>query len=72
MKTELSKREQAVLDLMAKGMHSGRIAKLMFISPKTVATYVSRICVKLGLSSSIALYQHAAVEEYKLSQDPRA
>jgi two-component system response regulator NreC len=45
----LSTREQEVLALTAEGYSSREIGQKLFISPKTVDTYRSRITSKLGL-----------------------
>ncbi len=47
---DLSTREQEVLALTAEGYSSREIGLKLFISPKTVDTYRSRIMDKLGLS----------------------
>lgn len=46
---ELTRREQEVLALMADGFGTDAIAQSLFISPKTVATHIQRILVKLGV-----------------------
>jgi len=46
---ELTHREQDVLVLMADGFGTDAIARRLFISPKTVATHIQRILVKLGV-----------------------
>ena len=46
---ELTHREQDVLVLMADGFGTDAIAQRLFISPKTVATHIQRILVKLGV-----------------------
>jgi DNA-binding NarL/FixJ family response regulator len=45
---DLSTREQEVLALTAEGYSSREIGKKLFISPKTVDTYRSRIMDKLA------------------------
>ncbi len=47
----LSEREKEVLQWVAKGMNNAAIAKVMDISPKTVAFHVTGILKKLGVSS---------------------
>lgn len=45
----LSRREQQVLGLVARGYTSAEIAGLVFVSVKTIETYRARFAVKLGL-----------------------
>lgn len=47
----LTPREEEVLKLAAKGFTNVQIALELEISPKTVATYMSRIYTKLGVSN---------------------
>lgn len=47
---ELSEREREVLALTAEGYSASEIGKRLFLSPKTVDTYRSRLMHKLGLS----------------------
>jgi two-component system response regulator NreC len=56
---DLSTREQEVLALTAEGYSSREIGKKLFISPKTVDTYRSRIMDKLGLNHRSALVRFA-------------
>jgi two-component system response regulator NreC len=56
---DLSTREQEVLALTAEGFSSREIGKKLFISPKTVDTYRSRIMEKLGLSHRSDLVRFA-------------
>lgn len=56
---DLSTREQEVLALTAEGYSSREIGKKLFISPKTVDTYRSRIMDKLGLSHRSDLVRFA-------------
>ncbi len=55
----LSSREQEVLALTAEGFSSREIGKKLFISPKTVDTYRSRIMEKLGLNHRSELVRFA-------------
>jgi DNA-binding CsgD family transcriptional regulator len=43
----LTRRELEVLQLIARGMTNGEIARTLFISPKTVSIHVSRVLAKL-------------------------
>ncbi|GGO01364.1 hypothetical protein GCM10010116_02510 [Microbispora rosea subsp. aerata] len=45
----LSKRETEVMDLIATGHSNGEIARLLFLSEKTVKNHVNRIYAKLGV-----------------------
>jgi len=56
---DLSTREQEVMALTAEGFSSREIGKKLFISPKTVDTYRSRIMDKLGLSHRSELVRFA-------------
>jgi len=47
---ELSEREREVMALTVQGYSSSEIGEKLFISPKTVDTYRSRIMEKLGLT----------------------
>lgn len=48
---ELTDREFAVLDQLARGWSTDRVAAAQFLSPKTVRNYVSAILMKLGVPS---------------------
>lgn len=56
---QLSTREQEVLALTAEGYSSKEIGEKLFISPKTVDTYRSRIMEKLGLNHRAQLVRFA-------------
>jgi len=55
----LSPRERQVLQLTAEGRSNAEIAGLLFLSPKTVETYRSRIMQKLDLDDIPALVKFA-------------
>lgn len=55
----LSKREREILQLVVEGKSSTEIAKLLFISPKTVDTYKSRIMQKLNIKDIPTLVRYA-------------
>ena len=57
--SDLSTREQEVLALTAEGFSSREIGQKLFISPKTVDTYRSRIMDKLGLNHRSELVRFA-------------
>jgi DNA-binding NarL/FixJ family response regulator len=66
--TVLTARELEVLRLLAEGLEQPRIAELLAITPKTVATHIERILNKLGAHSrakAIALaYQTGLMDEH--------
>ena len=47
--TELTRREEEVLDLLALGLSNAEIGERLYISPKTAEHHVGRILSKLGL-----------------------
>jgi DNA-binding NarL/FixJ family response regulator len=49
---ELTEREREVLALVAEGRSNTAIGEQLFLSRKTIETYVSQIFVKLGLHES--------------------
>ncbi len=51
---QLTRREKEILGLAAQGYTNVQIALELKISPKTVATYLSRIYSKLGVSNRTA------------------
>jgi len=55
----LSAREREILQLVAEGRSSSEIGKLLFLSPKTVDTYRSRLMRKLGVGDLAALVRFA-------------
>lgn len=55
----LSIRERQVLQLVVEGKSSAEIAKLVYLSPKTVETYRSRLMKKLGVADVAALVKFA-------------
>jgi DNA-binding NarL/FixJ family response regulator len=55
----LSPREREVLQLVVEGKTSAEIAQLIFLSPKTVETYRSRVMTKLGVADLPALVKFA-------------
>ncbi|HZQ61715.1 MAG TPA: response regulator transcription factor [Casimicrobiaceae bacterium] len=55
----LSRRERQILQLIAEGKSSAETAKVLFLSPKTVDTYRSRMMHKLGLANFAALVRFA-------------
>jgi DNA-binding NarL/FixJ family response regulator len=57
--SKLSSREREIIQLVAEGKSSADIAKILFISPKTVETYRSRLMQKLGISDLPGLIKFA-------------
>lgn len=47
---ELSEREREVLELMARGLSNGEIARKLFVSPKTIRNHASNVFTKLQVS----------------------
>jgi DNA-binding NarL/FixJ family response regulator len=47
----LTGREIQILELLGEGKNQERIAKELFISPKTVGTHIQRVLAKLGVHS---------------------
>ena len=47
---ELSAREREVLELMARGLSNGEIARRLFVSPKTIRNHASNVFTKLQVS----------------------
>lgn len=63
----LSKREQEVADLVARGLGNAEIARQLFVSPATVATHIAHILQKLDFSSRVEIA--AWVVERRLRQE---
>lgn len=63
----LTAREIEVLLLVAKGRTNKEIASDLFISPKTASVHVSRILMKLGITSRVEAtgiaYKHGLIDE---------
>jgi DNA-binding NarL/FixJ family response regulator len=55
----LSRRERHVLQLIAEGLSNAEAAAVLYLSPKTVETYRSRLMHKLGLADVPALVKYA-------------
>lgn len=55
----LSRRERQILQLVADGKSSAEAAALLFLSPKTVDTYRSRMMQKLGIADLPSLVKFA-------------
>ncbi|WP_062011143.1 response regulator transcription factor [Aureimonas sp. AU4] len=58
----LSEREERVARLVAEGYCNKEISSELGLSVKTIETYRSRACDKLGLYSRAALFRHAMSE----------
>lgn len=55
----LTRREEEIVVLVAKGLTSQQIAQRLFISPRTVETHRARIMDKLGVNNSAGLVRFA-------------
>jgi DNA-binding NarL/FixJ family response regulator len=55
----LTARERQVLQLVVEGHSSAQIARLVYLSPKSVGTYRSRLMKKLGVHDVTALVKFA-------------
>ncbi len=55
----ISEREKEVLNLVVAGYSSAKIAKKLFISPRTVDTHRSNIMKKLNVNNTAALVRYA-------------
>ena len=58
----LSAREREVLQLVVEGKTSAEIGAMLYLSPKTVETYRSRMMHKLGVSDLPGLFRLASQE----------
>lgn len=55
----LSQREREVIQLVVEGKTSVEIAEILYLSPKSVETYRSRLMLKLGVSNIPSLVKFA-------------
>ena len=67
---ELSERELQVLMMLMEGQRVSDISSKLFISPKTVSTYRSRLHEKLGVKTDIELTR-MAIEHGIISGNPK-
>lgn len=58
-KVPLTRREEEVISLVAKGLTSQDIGKRLNISPRTVETHRARIMTKIGVSNAAGLVRYA-------------
>jgi DNA-binding NarL/FixJ family response regulator len=63
----LTTREHEVLNLLAQGCRQDEIARRLVISPKTVATHIQRILVKLDVHSRAQAVALALREKYEVT-----
>ena len=56
---KLSDREYQILRMIASGKSVGEIAAELFLSPKTISTYRSRILNKMGMKNNAELIHYA-------------
>jgi len=71
---ELSHREHQVIQLIARGMTHGQIARRLGLSPHTVDTYIRRVRAKLELGNKADLTRAALMhtsDVRELSRQPR-
>jgi DNA-binding NarL/FixJ family response regulator len=61
----LSRREREVVPLLAEGLSNAQIAKLLFITPKTVEHHITNILGRLGLRTrtEVAAWAHRTAGE---------
>lgn len=57
----LTKREQEIINLLAKGFKSAEIAEKVFLSVRTVETHRANIMKKLGIKTASALIRYAVI-----------
>ncbi|HOJ44245.1 MAG TPA: LuxR C-terminal-related transcriptional regulator, partial [Syntrophorhabdaceae bacterium] len=57
--SQVSPREMEILKLVVEGKSSAEIANIIYISPKTVETYRSRIMQKIGVKDITGLVKFA-------------
>lgn len=57
--SELSEREFEVLRMLVQGSSLGVISKKLFLSPKTISTYQTRLFCKLGTPNIVSLTRFA-------------
>jgi DNA-binding CsgD family transcriptional regulator len=57
---DLTATEQRLAELVAEGLSNKEIAAVLFVTPKTVGTKLSRIYAKLGVHSRTGLLHHLA------------
>ena len=55
----LNQRERTILQLLVEGSSNGKIAEILFLSPKTVETYRSHLMKKLGIKDLPGLVKFA-------------
>ncbi len=65
----LTKREEEILDLVAKGLTSNEIANRLFISPRTVETHRAHLMEKLGVKNTAALVRYAVFSKQHIRVD---
>lgn len=64
---QLTRREQEVADLVARGLSNAAVARQLYLSPATIASHMSHILGKLGFSSRVEIA--AWVVERRLRQE---
>ena len=66
----LSEREQQIIDLLGQGCGNQEIGERLAISVRTVESYCSRACEKLGLSGMKELRRHAIQSPRQIEAAP--
>ncbi len=64
MKAHISHREREVLQLLAEGKSSRKVADLLHLSPKTVETHRRNMMIKLEIKSMAELVKYAIREGF--------
>ena len=60
--TDLSHREEQVMNLLARGYTAKEVAAELKVSTKSVETYKARLMVKLGVNSRVELMRYAQLK----------
>lgn len=68
----LTKREQEVLALIARGLNNQQIAERLFISPRTADTHRNNIMQKLDIHDVANLVRYAIEHGYAADADPHS
>ena len=71
---KLAKREESILDLVARGLPNKEIAKNLSISDKTVKHYMTRIMQKLHVRNrveAVLVFQRKAQVSLRFGGSPR-
>jgi DNA-binding CsgD family transcriptional regulator len=74
-KDQLTKQERVILEFVAQGWRTSKIARELFISPRTVETHLAHIFEKLGVRSRteaaiVALQANIVVMSMEIGTNP--